>query len=87
MAYEAGLGVNPFKFGVVGSTDSHTALSKAREDNFFGKAPEVEPTADPLRFEEPITGRMTPDDPSDDITGRHTTRPSLASRVLATIQN
>ncbi len=27
----------------------------------------VEPTADPIRFEEAITGRTTPDDPSDDI--------------------
>ena len=68
MAYAADLGANPFKFGVVGSTDSHTALSTAQEDNFFGKAPQVEPTNDPVRFEEPITGRMTPDDPSDDQT-------------------
>jgi hypothetical protein len=66
MAYEAELGANPFKFGVVGSTDSHTGLSTAQEDNFFGKAPMVEPTADPVRWEEQITGRLTPDDPSDD---------------------
>ena len=66
MAYEAELGANPFKFGVVGSTDSHTGLSTAQEDNFFGKAPMVEPTADPVRWEEPITGRATPDDPDDD---------------------
>jgi len=68
MAYEAELGTNPFKFGVVGSTDAHTALSTAQEDNFFGKVALVEPTADPVRFEEPITGRFTPDDPSDDLT-------------------
>ncbi|MGD8408332.1 MAG: DUF3604 domain-containing protein [Thiohalophilus sp.] len=67
MAYEAKLGVNPFKFGVVGSTDSHTALSTAQEDNFFGKVTMVEPTADPIRFEEAITGRFSPDDPSDDL--------------------
>lgn len=66
MAYETALGANPFKFGVVGSTDSHTGLSTAQEDNFFGKAPAVEPTADPIRLEEPITGRSTPDDPTDD---------------------
>lgn len=67
MAYEATLGTNPFKFGVIGSTDSHTGLSTAQEDNFFGKVTVVEPTADPVRFEEQITGRSTPDDPSDDI--------------------
>jgi hypothetical protein len=37
------LGVNPYKFGLVGSTDSHTALSTADEDNFFGKATIYEP--------------------------------------------
>ncbi|WP_338465569.1 DUF3604 domain-containing protein [Novosphingobium sp. ZN18A2] len=36
-------GENPYKFGVVGSTDSHTALSTADDDNFFGKHPGVEP--------------------------------------------
>lgn len=67
MAYEATFGANPFKFGVIGSTDSHTGLSTAQEDNFFGKVTMVEPTPDPVRFEEQITGRTTPDDPSDDI--------------------
>ncbi len=68
LQYENTLGVNPFKFGVVGSTDSHTALSTASADNFFGKVVAVEPTADPIRFEEAITGRFTPDDPTDDLT-------------------
>ena len=34
---EAELGVNPYKFGLVGSTDAHTGLAAAEEDNFFGK--------------------------------------------------
>ncbi len=34
---EEQLGANPYKFGFVGSTDSHTALATAQEDNFFGK--------------------------------------------------
>ena len=40
------LGANPYKFGMVGSTDSHTALSTTREDNFFGKYKSTEPSAD-----------------------------------------
>jgi len=68
LAYEQELGVNPFKFGMIGSTDAHTALSTPAEDNFFGKVAMVEPTADPIRFQEAITGRFTPDDPSDDLT-------------------
>ena len=42
---ERELGVNPYKFGLVGSTDSHTALSSAEEENFFGKITPSEPSA------------------------------------------
>jgi len=49
---EAELGVNPYKFGMIGSTDSHTGLATAGEDNFFGKHSGVEPS--PERYLHPM---------------------------------
>ncbi|MER8435406.1 DUF3604 domain-containing protein [Mesorhizobium sp. M1312] len=40
---EAKLGVNPYKFGIVGSTDSHTGLATADDENFWGKVSSSEP--------------------------------------------
>jgi hypothetical protein len=50
MMMEERLGANPFKFGMIGATDSHTGLATAGEDNFFGKHSLVEPSEH--RFEE-----------------------------------
>jgi hypothetical protein len=43
---EGETGVNPYKFGLVGSTDAHTGLTAVEEDNYFGKTSAMEPSAD-----------------------------------------
>ena len=48
LQHEAELGVNPFKFGMIGSTDSHTVMATADDDNFFGKFVDSEPSPERL---------------------------------------
>jgi hypothetical protein len=59
LAIEQDLGVNPFKFGMVGSTDAHTGLATAQEDNFFGKHSGVEP--EPERWEHVVIEAPDPE--------------------------
>ncbi|WP_057884635.1 DUF3604 domain-containing protein [Tsuneonella troitsensis] len=45
LTIEAQTGANPYRFGLIGSTDSHTALATGDEDNFYGKHTGNEPRA------------------------------------------
>ena len=56
LKYEDELGANPFKFGIIGSTDAHTSLASVAEDNFFGKFPESEPA--PARTQNTMVGLL-----------------------------
>ena len=46
------LGTNPYKFGMVGSSDTHTALAAVEEDNYIGKHAGTEPS--PERWNHPM---------------------------------
>ncbi|MDX1374167.1 MAG: DUF3604 domain-containing protein [Burkholderiales bacterium] len=56
---EQKLGVNPYKFGLIGSSDAHTGLAAMEEENFFGKVAPQEPSPERMMkpfFDNPKTG-------------------------------
>jgi hypothetical protein len=46
---EETLGTNPYKFGMIGSTDAHTGLAAVEEENFFGKTVPQEPSPERMK--------------------------------------
>ena len=68
------LGANPYKFGLSGASDTHTALATTREENFFGKYAQTEPSPD--RFYNEVI-------PADDPNLRILTSQEVASGLTA----
>ncbi len=79
------LGVNPYKFGLSGATDSHTALATSREENYFGKYKHTEPSPERhnrevIPAEDPALRIMTSQEVASGLTGvwaRENTREAL----------
>ncbi len=58
LAFDRELGANPYRFGLIGSTDAHTALATADDGNYFGKFLDSEPT--PVRLTNSMGGALWP---------------------------
>lgn len=54
------IGVNPYRFAMIGSTDAHTSLATADEDNFWGKTANMPPGSDRMLGE--FIHPVNPDD-------------------------
>jgi hypothetical protein len=57
---EQKIGANPFKFGMIGATDSHTGLAATRDENYWGKFAGTEPAPD--RYKHYVIKSLTEDD-------------------------
>ena len=58
---EKQLGANPFKFGMLGSTDAHTSLPAVEENNYWGKMSIYEPSghrAEHKGMEKGVEGKL-----------------------------
>jgi hypothetical protein len=71
---EAEIGVNPYKFGISAATDTHTALATTREENYFGKYAQTEPSTE--RHNKEVI-------PADDAALRIMTSQEVASGLTA----
>jgi hypothetical protein len=59
LAMEQDLGTNPYRFGMIGSSDAHTGLAAMEEENFFGKTTTQEPSPERMTatfINNPATG-------------------------------
>ncbi len=79
------LGINPYKFGLTGATDTHTALATSREENYFGKYQHTEPSPerhnrDVIPSEDPALSILTSQEVASGLTAvwaRENTREAL----------
>ena len=55
LALRAATGVNPYQFGLIGSSDGHNAASPVEEDGYFGKLGRYDGTPE-LRGSVPVSG-------------------------------
>ncbi|QTD56875.1 DUF3604 domain-containing protein [Parasphingorhabdus cellanae] len=58
LKYDDELGANPYQFGLIGSTDSHTALATADDNNFWGKFKDSEQSS--TRLNSKMGGALWP---------------------------
>jgi hypothetical protein len=83
-------GVNPYKFGLAAATDAHNAIPSSKEENFFGKAPIIEPDrkrADYVMIEtpDPKLNVMNADSAASGLTAvwaRENTRESIFDAMV-----
>ena len=79
---ENSLGINPYKFGVIGSTDAHTGLASADEDNFWGKSLKAEPSAERILNERAAFNYQMNASGYAGVWAHHNTRQSIFEALL-----